>query len=141
MPFQLESFLPYLLNQAAEAVSADFKQSYRDRYGMLRTEWRVLFHLGVYGQMTAKGICEKATIHKTKISRAVTALEKKRYITKKVASHDRRIEHLNLTDLGEEVFFNLRKSAEEYETKVTEDLDDEELTQLKYLLGRLLVSR
>ena len=48
--FQLQQFLPYLLNQAAEVSSLEFQQIYKDRYGMLRTEWRVLFHLCLYGR-------------------------------------------------------------------------------------------
>ena len=49
--FDLSSFLPYALNQAAEATSIGFQKFYRQQYGMLRTEWRVLFHLGRYGEM------------------------------------------------------------------------------------------
>ena len=33
--FDLQDFLPYLLNQAAEASSLEFQQLYKDRYGML----------------------------------------------------------------------------------------------------------
>jgi len=81
-PFDLIHFLPYILNQAAEASSLGFQQVYKQRYGMLRTEWRVLFHLGRYGEMTAKDICERARIHKTKISRAVKALEDRRFLVR-----------------------------------------------------------
>ena len=54
--FALQDFLPYLLNRAAEESSLGFQKHYKNRYGMLRSEWRVLFHLGNYGQMTAKEI-------------------------------------------------------------------------------------
>ena len=67
--FALQDFLPYLLNRAAEESSLGFQKHYKNRYGMLRTEWRVLFHLGNYGEMTAKEIGSRAKIHKTKISR------------------------------------------------------------------------
>jgi hypothetical protein len=48
--FELSDFTPYLLNAAAEAQSLRFSRVYKDSYGMLRTEWRVLFHLGRYGR-------------------------------------------------------------------------------------------
>ncbi len=35
--FDLRLFLPYLLNQAAEASSLAFQQVYKNRYGMLRS--------------------------------------------------------------------------------------------------------
>jgi DNA-binding MarR family transcriptional regulator len=81
--FELEEFLPYLLNQAAEVSSLAFQQVYKDRYGMLRTEWRVLFHLGLYGKMTASDIGARAKMHKTKISRAVQRLADRRFLTPK----------------------------------------------------------
>ena len=79
--FDLQNFLPYLLNQAAEESSLAFQQVYKDRYGMLRTEWRVLFHLGLYGRLTAKDIGARSKMHKTKISRAVQRLEERRFLT------------------------------------------------------------
>ena len=80
--FDLQEFLPYLLNQAAEASSLEFQQLYKDRYGMLRAEWRVLFHLGLYGSMTAGEIGRRARVHKTKISRAVHRLAERRFLTR-----------------------------------------------------------
>ena len=62
--FDLQLFLPYLLNQAAEESSLSFQRVYKDRYGMLRTEWRVLFHLGLFGRMTARDIGLRAKLHK-----------------------------------------------------------------------------
>jgi hypothetical protein len=83
--FELSDFTPYLLNAAAEAQSLRFSRVYKDRYGMLRTEWRVLFHLGRYGAMSAREISLRAGIHKTKVSRAVAALERKRFLARRAA--------------------------------------------------------
>ena len=68
--FDLEGFLPYLLNQAAEATSRAFQAVYRERYGMTRTQWRVLAHLGQFGAMTARDIFAGSPIAKTKVSPA-----------------------------------------------------------------------
>ena len=73
--FDLEGFLPYLLNQAAEATSKSFHDTYKAAYGMTRTQWRVLANLGKFGSMTARDICTISHIEKTKVSRAVAALE------------------------------------------------------------------
>lgn len=112
MAFDLEEFLPYLLNRAAEKSSLDFQRVYKTRYNMLRMEWRVLFHLGVYGEMTAKEICTRADLHKTKVSRAVAALADKRYLNRSVDPHDRRQEHLSLTRQGQEVHADLTREAQ-----------------------------
>ena len=73
--FDLAEFLPYLLNMAAEQAGRGFQKYYKARYGMVRTEWRVVYHLGLGGDMTARDICNRARTHKTKVSRAVAALE------------------------------------------------------------------
>lgn len=137
MSFFLPHFLPYLLNQASEAASAEFQAHYKDTYGMLRTEWRVLFHLGVYGQMTAKQICEKSSLHKTKVSRAVRALEKKRYLKRDEDQNDRRLEHLALSPTGEKVFKDLQKAAKTYDDKLTESFSPEETAQLRNMLAKI----
>ncbi len=137
MTFSVPDFLPYLLNQAAEAASRDFQTHYRTRYGMLRTEWRVLFHLGCYGDMTATAICEKGSLHKTKVSRAVSALEEKRYLVRREDKADRRVEHLSLTPAGAAVFRDLSAAAENYEQQLVEGLSWDETATLRDVLKRL----
>lgn len=51
--FDLSAFLPYILNQAAEATSRSFQPVYTKRYGMTRTQWRVIANIGKFGAMTA----------------------------------------------------------------------------------------
>lgn len=120
--FDLHLFLPYLLNQAAEASSLAFTRIYKERYGMLRTEWRVLFHLGIYGTLTAKEIGARAKTHKTKISRAVAGLEARRYLKRTRSEADRRVEALELTPQGVAVYNDLRSEAERYDKDLSAQL-------------------
>lgn len=135
--FPLQQFLPYLLNQAAEESSLEFQQVYKNRYGMLRTEWRVLFHLGIYGRMTAKEIGQRSKMHKTKISRAVQRLAERRYLTRDQDGQDRRLEHLELTNAGQAAYRDLRGVAERYDAKLSSALTDEENRVLRQALIKL----
>ena len=135
--FALREFLPFLLNQAAEESSLAFQQVYKDRYGMLRTEWRVLFHLGIYGQMTAKEIGDRAKIHKTKISRAVQKLTQKRFVSRSRDEQDRRSEHLTLTPAGEVAYRDLRDVAAAYDVKLAAQFTTGEVALLRMMLRRL----
>ncbi|MBE9636342.1 MarR family winged helix-turn-helix transcriptional regulator [Salipiger mangrovisoli] len=135
--FELSSFTPYLLNQAAEAQSDVFSKNYRDRYGMLRTEWRVLFHLGRHGDMSAKEISDSASIHKTKVSRAVRALEEKRFLTRVTSPEDRRSERLSLRAPGQEAFRHLCRAAQDYEAALERRLGQRDARKLRVLLDRL----
>lgn len=135
--FDLQYFLPYMLNQAAEESSIAFQRHYKNRYGMLRTEWRVLFHLGRYGEMTAKEIGERARIHKTKVSRAVQKLADRRFLTRKKDENDRRSERLELTLAGLAAYRDLRGVAQEYDAKLVAGFDPEDVATLRRLLARL----
>lgn len=135
--FDLGQFLPYTLNQAAEAASIGFQGQYRDRYGMLRTEWRVLFHLGRHGAMTAKQICDRATLHKTKVSRAVRALEAKRFLRRTPQEADRRHETLALTARGQEVYADLAQAARAYDASLSAQFTAQERAVLDRCLKRI----
>ncbi|MEW2918189.1 MarR family winged helix-turn-helix transcriptional regulator [Ruegeria sp. ANG10] len=135
--FDLQDFLPYLLNRAAEESSLEFQQVYKDRYGMLRTEWRVLFHLGNYGEMTAKEIGERARLHKTKISRAVHSLEIRRFLVRNRSESDRRVENLMLTQTGQTVYRELSGIAEQYDAKLAAQFNADEVVQFRDMLRRL----
>jgi DNA-binding MarR family transcriptional regulator len=135
--FDLADFLPYALNQAAEATSLGFRDHYKSQYGMLRTEWRVIFHLGRYGKMTAKEICARASLHKTKVSRAVAALEQKRLITRNPLETDRRHEVLELTKQGFAVFGDLFAAARDYDAKIGSQFTEDELVILRRCLATI----
>jgi DNA-binding MarR family transcriptional regulator len=135
--FDLAGFLPYLLNRAAEESSAEFAQIYKDRYGLLRTEWRVLFHLGQHGEMTATEIGAVSKIHKTKISRAVAGLQKRRYLRRDRSPSDRRREALTLTAAGETVFRALSEIASDYNRSLLDPFSDAERAVLMGCLMRL----
>ena len=135
--FDLRNFMPFLLNLAAEQSSLGFQRTYKNRYGMLRTEWRVLFHLGNYGEMTAKDIGERAVMHKTKISRAVAKLSQRRYLTRTRDETDRRSERLALTPAGLAVYRELRQEAEAYEAQLGKQFTTGEVALLRMMLRRL----
>ena len=135
--FLIEDFLPYILTQAAETVSANFQPFYKGKYGILRTEWRVLFHLGNFGQMTARDIGINAKTHKTKISRAVFRLEKKKYLKRTTSEDDRRLEFLSLTEKGLVVYDDLKKAAEDFEKKIIINFTESEVLVLRRCLKKL----
>lgn len=135
--FDLQDFLPYLLNMAAEECSLAFQRYYRDRYGMLRQEWRVLFHLGRYGEMTATEISRRARLHKTRISRAVGALERRGMVRRDRLQNDRRSEMLRLTRAGRAAYADLSAEAEAYNARLLAPLAPAEREILTGMLRRL----
>ena len=139
--FDLEEFLPYLLNQAAEATSHGFQVAYRDRYGMTRTQWRVMANLGKFGAMTASSICAISHIEKTKVSRAVAHLEKAGLLARNPSQTDRRAEILSLTETGLAAFADLGQRAVEYDRNLSKRLGAKASGELNRVLQLIIATR
>ncbi len=136
--FDLEAFLPYLLNQAAEATSRDFQPSYRADYGMTRVQWRVMANLGKFGAMTARDICRISHMEKTKVSRAIAGLATDGLLQRAPGTDDRRTEILSLTAAGQAAFAVLGERARAYDAALRAELGPELATRLDALLRRLI---
>ncbi|MBZ9601587.1 MarR family winged helix-turn-helix transcriptional regulator [Phyllobacterium chamaecytisi] len=137
LPLVLEDFIPYRLNKAAETVSQRFASIYRDRYGLTRPEWRTLATLGQFGILTATAIGAHSSMHKTKVSRAVFTLEKRRWLSRKRDDMDRRIENLELTPAGRKAYNELAKVAHAFEAELLSNLGSKGEKELKAGLAAL----
>lgn len=137
--FDLQDFLPYLLNQAAEATSRSFEGVYKARYGMTRTQWRVLANLGRFGAMTARDICRISHIEKTKVSRAVAALEAEVMLARAPSPEDGRAEILSLTPRGLAVFAELGERAQAFDADLRAKLGPELAARIDAILREIIV--
>ena len=111
---KLEEFLPYRLNVCASLVSQALSRIYAKRYKIGVPEWRVLVTLGEFGMMTAKAIGEHSHMHKTKVSRAVALLERRKLVSRRVNRDDLREAFLSLTPAGRDVYNELAPAALEF---------------------------
>ena len=97
---RLQDYLPYRLNLLAELTSDHTRPIYRRRHGLTRTEWRVLVNLGEGGRLTATDLCARVPAHKTKISRALAALEGRGWVRREVDAADHRRAFASLSPAG-----------------------------------------
>lgn len=122
----LEDFLPYRLNRLADAVSREFQKIYKQRHGLTRPEWRTLAALGQFGTMTATAIGEHSSMHKTKVSRAVAELERRKWLQRTSDPADRRVERLVLTKAGQRIYRELVPFAKAFEAAILDRLSERE---------------
>ncbi|KJS08878.1 MAG: MarR family transcriptional regulator [Hoeflea sp. BRH_c9] len=120
----LENFLPYRLARAAEIVSRQFATLYRERHGLTRPEWRTLATIGQFNRITATEIGAHSSMHKTKVSRAIRALEDRKWITRQPDQTDRRVEHIELTREGRQRYRDLVALARTYEARLAGQLGE-----------------
>ena len=81
--------------------------------------------------MTATAIGANSSMHKTKVSRAVRALEEKRWLKRSEDAQDRRIEHLELTATGRRIYGEMITLARGYELELSRLLGASGLKQLE----------
>lgn len=118
----LEDFLPYRLARIATLVSRDLQETYSKHYHLTVPEWRVLVTLGDFETMTAKEIGHHSSMHKTKVSRAVRALEERRWLLRKENDADRREEQLSLSTKGKDIYYALVPLALTFQHKILKGL-------------------
>jgi DNA-binding MarR family transcriptional regulator len=121
-PLKLEEFLPYRLNVLASLVSQALSRIYVERYGVGVPEWRVLVTLGQYGTMTGKAVGAHSHMHKTKVSRAVAELEKRKLLTRRTNRADMREVFLSLTPAGRAIYEDLAPGAVAFARELAETI-------------------
>jgi DNA-binding MarR family transcriptional regulator len=136
--FDLQDFLPYLLNQAAESASRGFQDVYRDSYNLTRTGWRVMANLGKFGAMTARDICAISHIEKTKVSRAISALQQQGLLARSPSDKDGRAEILSLTSQGQVVFDQLGMQAIAFDQALRARIGAAEAAALESILRTII---
>ena len=122
-PLKLEDFLPYRLNVLANLVSQALSSIYSERYKIGVPEWRVLVTLGQFGMMTGKAVGAHSHMHKTKVSRAVTQLEKRKLVSRRVNRADMREAFLSLTPAGRAMYEDLAPMALDFAARLFEVLE------------------
>ena len=121
-PLKLEQFLPYQLNVVATLVSQALSRVYSSRYNIGVPEWRVLVTLGQFGVMTGKAIGTHTHMHKTKVSRAVANLEKRKLLVRRANRADMRESFISLTPAGRTIYEELAPHALEFSRRLTDIL-------------------
>lgn len=131
--FDLNNFIPYRLNQAAQQTSEALARKYRNQYGLTIPEWRVLAHLGRYDKLSVRDLEKAIALDRVAASRAGTSLCNRGWVEKIVNEKDRRLVEFSLTKEGrkhyEEVVV-LAKSTEELLLKALDKTDQEKLLEL-----------
>jgi DNA-binding MarR family transcriptional regulator len=137
-PLRLDDFLPYQLTVAASLVSQALSRLYAERYGIGVPEWRVLVTLGDFETMTGKAIGEHSHMHKTKVSRAVALLEKRKLVVRRVNRADLRESFLSLTPEGRAIYDDLAPGAMTFARHLTEAIDPADREAFSRALERLI---
>jgi DNA-binding MarR family transcriptional regulator len=120
---KLGEFLPYRLNVCASQVSQALSRICADHCKIGVPEWRVLVTLGEHGLTTAKAIGLHSHMHKTKVSRAVALLERRKLVTRRANRADLREAFLSLTPAGRAIYNDLAPLALDFARRLIDTVD------------------
>lgn len=135
--FRLTQFLPFRLNRLAAEMSEQLARLYAERFQIDIPQWRVLATLSSGEGWTAKAIVASTRTHKSTISRAVEALEKRGLIEAVQSPRDKREYRLRLTASGRKLFLKLEPLVLEYERKLMDGLGETDGRRLEKAVSAL----
>lgn len=135
---ELEGFLPYRLNVLATLVSQSLARVYGERFGISIPEWRILATLGQFPEMTAREIGQHSRMHKTTVSRAVSALEKRELVARRPNRQDMREAFLAMTPQGQAIYAEIVPLARSFAQDLTRNIRPEDLAVLDRVLAQLM---
>ena len=95
----LNSYLPYVLRQADQALSAPFYEAL-NKLGVARSEWRVIAVLHELGDMNVLDLAEAALSPQPTVTHAIGRLEKRGLILRTPGSTDKRVRIISMTPAG-----------------------------------------
>ena len=133
----LESFLPYQLSIASNAVSGRIALEYRNQFGLSVPEWRVMAILGDAGAQTQRELTQRTVMDKVAVNRACKVLEERELASRTPNADDGRSHLLDLTASGKKMHGQVMPLAVSMEQQLFCVFNDEEQAQFRRLLNKL----
>lgn len=130
-PGFLSGYLPYLLRQADQLLSAPF-YTVLTRYGVARSEWRVLAVLHEFGELGVVDLANEALSPQPTVTHALRRLEERGLVARAPGATDKRQRVVSITASGSTLTAALIEEAKRLEADALADAGD-----LSDLVGQL----
>ena len=125
-----------MLSSLGYAISRRFHDVLRP-LGMEPGEFALLRAVSASEGEAQNALAERLRISPSWMVAMVDELEKKELLERKPHARDRRVRHLHLTDAGKKLLRQAERRAQQFDTSVSDSLNETELQQLLDLLERV----
>jgi len=136
-PLLLNQFIPYRMVNLANRISDSCATIYQHKFGISIPEWRILARLGESGSQNSSDLARLTLMDKSKVSRAVKALDEKGYLLKKRDVSDNRATFLSLSEQGQSLYHQIAPDALDWEGKLLTALEVAEYGDLMRIISKL----
>lgn len=105
--------------------------------GLTRARWQVLTALSKCEWISQRRLAEVLQIDGAAITRQMKQLEEEGIVERKIDPQDNRLMLVNLTDVGRNLYHGLRERRNEFEQRITHQLESDQIQQLKQILEQV----
>lgn len=113
-PGFLDDYLPYLLRQADQTLSAPF-YDVLSQHEVARSEWRLLAVLEDVGELSVRDLANAALSPQPTVTHALRRLEARGLVQRTLGTEDKRQRFISITDAGSTLTRNLMDEAKALE--------------------------
>jgi DNA-binding MarR family transcriptional regulator len=133
---RLESYLPYRLTAAAQAVSRLISGAYQARFNLTLPQWRLMAVL-IEAPISQSEAAARLSLDKAAVSRASHLLIQRGLAVRTLDGIDGRSHALTLTPAGCALYDQVNPAAAGYERALSKTFTAEEIRHFKSMLARL----
>lgn len=130
---RLNDYLPYLINRLGPSIEEGFAGALADA-GVSLQMWRVMAVLYEYGDQSVGDLSRLTSIPISTLSRLIDRMVKKNLVSRRRGDEDARSVSVHILENGRLKTEGLIPSAVAYDTYLTRNLSEAELTTFKALL-------
>ena len=134
--FDLQRYLPYLLNRAAIRITEAFQRELR-KDDLTVVMWRVLAVLWHDGSMRLGALADATSIEVSTLSRLITNMQARMLVSRTRSTEDARAVEVDLTAEGKAIAARIVPLALQYEVMALADMSAEDGDALRRLLTKL----
>ncbi|WP_400164423.1 MarR family winged helix-turn-helix transcriptional regulator [Brevibacillus sp. TJ4] len=99
-----------------------------------RAQWTVLYYLSNFGNATLVELSQYQSVEKPTVTRTVNRLEELGMI-EQVPSADRREKRIQLTELGRQVYQEVRVTIDQFEQNILRGISEQEQLEAIRIMG------
>ena len=122
--------------RASNLLVGDLKKTLKN-YPINATEFSVMEFLYSKGEKSIQEIRDRILLASGSATYVVDNLEKKGYVNRKISQNDKRVNYINLTEVGKKLIDDIFPIHKINTKKIFDNLTEEELVTLKEILKKI----
>jgi MarR family transcriptional regulator for hemolysin len=125
-----------LVSQTAKALSRAFDDALAAAGGSTST-WLVLLALKSGSPRTQGDLAEAVGVRQPTLTHHLDSMERAGFVTRVREPGNRRVQRVQLTEAGEQLFLRLRRAAGSFDGRLRAGLEDADVAALRRILAQL----